>query len=124
MNKDELLAEIEKSRRAIGRDFAASKQELNFSHKAKVQFLKNPFPWLGGAAVLGWLVAGPRTRTKVVKVPFKKGNDVPLKKEAGAAGIVGILLALLRFAVPLLKPAITAYAAKQFAGIADGLNKR
>ncbi len=120
MTKEELLAEISRSRLAIARDFGAVKEELNVSKKLGRTFSLHPYAWLGGAAALGWILAGPKTKTRVVTVgKDKKGGTKKTVKTS--AGLFGIFLTLLRIAVPMLKPAFSAYAAKRFAEMASKL---
>lgn len=125
MTKEELLSEIDRSRLALSRDFGAVKNELNVVSKVERFFQKRPLVWLGGAAALGWVIAGPRTKTKIVKVGAGKEKTKSLaKREASRpAGLVGILLAIFKIAAPILKPAFSAYAAKRFADMASHLGK-
>jgi hypothetical protein len=124
MTKQELIAEIDRSRLALARDFSAVKDEVNFPAKVGKKFQKNPFLWLGGAAALGWMIAGPRTRTKVVKVGVLKEKGRPSKTvEPRPAGVLGVLLTLFKLSIPMLKPALSAYAAKRFAEMAEKLGK-
>jgi len=120
MTKDELLLEINRSRLAISRDFGAVKQELNVSAKLGRTFSLHPFAWLGGAAALGWILAGPKTKTRVVTVGKDKKGAIKNTVKS-PAGLLGIFLTILRIAVPMLKPAFSAYAAKRFAEMASKL---
>ena len=120
MTKDELLLEINRSRLAISRDFGAVKQELNVSAKLGRTFSLHPFAWLGGAAALGWVLAGPKTKTRVVTVGKDKKGAIKNTVKS-PAGLLGIFLTILRIAVPMLKPAFSAYAAKRFAEMASKL---
>ncbi len=120
MTKDELLAEISRSRLAIARDFGAVKEELNVSSKLGRTFSRHPFAWLGGAAALGWILSGPKTKTRVVTVG-KDSKGAVKKTVKSPAGLLGIFLTILRIAVPMLKPVFSAYAAKRFAEMATKL---
>jgi len=120
MTKDELLSEISRSRLAIARDFGSVKEELDVSSKLGKTFSRHPFVWLGGAAALGWIIAGPKTKTRVVTVGKDKKGTVK-KTVSSPAGFLGIFLTILRIAVPMLKPAFSAYAAKRFAEMASKL---
>jgi hypothetical protein len=120
MTKDELLAEITRSRLAIARDFGSVKEELDVSSKLGKIFSRHPFVWLGGAAALGWILAGPKTKTRVVTMGKDKKGTVK-KTVSSPAGFLGIFLTILRIVVPMLKPAFSAYAAKRFAEMASKL---
>ncbi|MEX1119153.1 MAG: hypothetical protein WEB60_10225 [Terrimicrobiaceae bacterium] len=120
MTKDDLLAEIARSRLAIARDFGAVKEELNVSKKLGRTFSHHPLVWLGGAAALGWIIAGPKTKTRVVTVG-KTSKGATKKTVTKPAGFLAIFLTILRIAVPMLKPVFSAYAAKRFAEMASKL---
>jgi len=123
MTKEQLLSEIDRSRLAVSRDFRAIKGELDVASKVNLAFQKRPLAWLGGAAAVGWMIAGPRTRTKIVKVGKEKSGNPAKREPARPAGLIGILLAIFKIAVPMLKPAFSAYAAKRFAEMASQLGK-
>ena len=116
MTKDEILAELHRTRSAISTDTIHLRQELDIQAKLNAVVRKKPLAWIGGAAALGWWLAGPKTRTRVVtKTVDGQGRRVKAKKKKGGFGRFGILFALLRFAFPYLKPALSSYAV-QFLG--------
>jgi hypothetical protein len=54
----------------------------------------------------------------------KSGDKIPKRAEKESPsrrGVLGVLLALLKFSLPLLKPALTAYAGKRFADLSEKL---
>lgn len=116
--KDQLLEELRRSRAAIARDAAAIAEEINLASKIKKSVRLHPLAWLGSAAALGYIFAGPKTRivTKLVKGPAGAAAD---KSSPGWAPILwSILLALFKFAFPLARPALTAFAMRRLAGMA------
>ena len=122
--KAELLADVARSRTAILRDTAAVRAELDLAAKIRNSVRSRPFAWLGGATVLGYFFAGPKTRTKTVTKYLRGKSGEPVRKqEKKPRGFFGVLLSLLRLAIPLVRPALTAYAAKRFGDFAQKLAK-
>ncbi len=125
--KSEILAEVARSRAAIARDTAAVQAELDISARIQRSVKARPFAWMGGAAAIGYMLAGPKTRTKTVTkvVHDKSGSRGPKPKAAKekSKGLFGILLSLLKLAIPLARPALSAYAAKRFGDFAERLGK-
>jgi hypothetical protein len=125
MTKEEILSELSMSRAAITREYVAVRTELDFKSKLDNLVRRKPYAWLGGAAALGWFLAGPKTKTRVVtKVVQPNGTPVVVKeKKKRRAGLIALFLGVIRFAFPLLKPALTAYAGRFFADMATKLPK-
>jgi hypothetical protein len=125
MTKEEILSELSMSRAAITREYVAVRTELDFKSKLDNLVRRKPYAWLGGAAALGWFLAGPKTKTRVVtKVVKPNGTPVVVKeKKKRRAGLIALFLGVIRFAFPLLKPALTAYAGRFFADMATKLPK-
>lgn len=124
MTKEQLLFELAQSRAILSRDCDIVRQELDFKAKARRLVRRKPLAWLGGAAVLGWVLAGPKTKTRVIKKTVTAtGKKVRTEKSAPASrlGWLAGLLAVVKFATPLLKPVLTAYAGKRFANMASNL---
>lgn len=126
MTKEQLLLDLTQSRFLLARDCAQIRQELDFRAKAGRLIRRKPWAWLGGAAALGWILAGPKTKTRVVKkIVTASGKKVRTEKSGPVSrlGWLAGLLAVIKFASPLLKPALTAYAGKRFANLAADLVK-
>jgi hypothetical protein len=125
MTKEEILAELSMSRATLARGYSAVRTELDFKSKLNTLVRQRPYAWLSGAAALGWLLAGPKTKTRVVtKVVKQDGKPIVVKeKKKPRAGLVALLLGVLRLAFPLLKPALTAYAGRFFADMAAKRSK-
>lgn len=118
-DKEKLLEELRRSRRAMARDAAAVVEEINLASKFKKSVRNRPLAWLGGAAALGWILAGPKTRV-VTKSAKGKSQNPPEKPRLGSpVGLWGILLALFKFALPLARPALSAYAARRLGELAE-----
>jgi hypothetical protein len=125
MTKDEILAELSTSRSAITREYAAVRKELDFKSKFDDLVRRKPFWWVTGAAALGWMMAGPKRKTRVVTKVVKPDGTPIVVKEKGKrpAGFIALLLGLMRFLFPVVKPALTAYAGRFFADMATKLPK-
>ena len=122
--KADLLADVARSRTAILRDTAAVRAELDIAAKIQNSVRSRPFAWLGGAAAIGYFFAGPKTRTKTVtKYVRGKSGEPARKPDKKPRGFFHVLLSLLRLALPLIRPALTAYAAKRFGDFAQKLAK-
>lgn len=118
MSKEFLLNELRRSREELSRDTSVLRRELDFEAKLKQSVRKHSFAWLGSAAALGWMIAGPKKKTRVVtKLVGSKGEPIKeeAKKAAGRAGALGIAVTAARFAFPYLRPVLLQYAGR-FAG--------
>lgn len=122
MKKEEILAELGRTRASIARDTQAVRRELDFQAKFAAAVKKKPWMWFGGAAALGWFLAGPKTKTRVVtKVVTPKGEKIktkPAAKSAWKAGRLGLLVSLCRLAFPYLRPLISSYTTEWIAKMA------
>ena len=123
-SKAELLADVARSRAAIKRDTVAVRAELDLATKLQNSVRSRPFAWLGGAAAIGYFFAGPKTRTKTVTKYIKgKSGEAVREKKSKPRGFFAVLLSLFRLALPLGRPALSAYAAKRFGDFAQKLAK-
>jgi hypothetical protein len=106
MTKDEILAELSRSRAGMTREWVTLRREFDFKAKVNNIVRRKPYAWLSGAAALGWLLAGPKRRTRVVtKVikPDAEGKPVVVKEKGKRrAGLLALLLGLMRLALPVV----------------------
>ncbi len=108
-DKTELIAELARARSSLTANVLALRRDLDFPARAKKAFKSSPLPWLGGAALVGILVARfPRRTKKVVTVSRKKE---PVLEEAGKAGL---LLGALKIAFDFARPALLKWATRRF----------
>lgn len=121
--KEELLAEIARSRDAIARDFLETTEAVDPRLQAARLYRRSPYFFLGAAAALGWIVAGPRKVSRAAPRRSGKQKRVPREEAASrkSGGIFGMLVTLVRLIVPVIKPALSAYAAKRLSELAKGL---
>lgn len=122
--KEQLIAELARTRQAMTRDCAGIKRELDYKAKLEAAVRRKPFAWFGGAAIVGWMLAGPKTRTKhrTITKYVPQGEKVPkaqVAKSAGRFGFLGIILTVIRLAFPLVKPALSNYALRRLSEMAE-----
>jgi hypothetical protein len=123
--KADILAEIERSRMAIRRDFRSVRTELDVAEHVRRSVKKRPLAWLGSAAVLGYFFAGPRTRTRTVTkyVPDAKAARKAERQEKHKPGKIATLLRVFQLVSPLVRPALTAYATRRLGELASRYGK-
>ncbi len=107
-----LIAEIEVARGKIANTGTALREagegmrrRFDIPNRAKLSFEKHRPAWLGGAAILGLLLA---------KLPARK-KTVFVGQATGAVGKIGTILGLVKFAGGLAKPFLGDLAAKWLA---------
>jgi len=105
--KSQLIAELERSRSEFAHGVRGLRQDMDVGAHLKHAFVRQKAVWLGGAAIMGWLLAKLPSRKKKVKVAPIRSAKVT-EAERG-----GILLTVLNLLVPLLKPAVMAFATKK-----------
>ena len=121
-DKAELIAELAQARATMYGYALALRRDLDFSTRAKNAFKRSPLPWLGGAALLGLLVARLPRRTKKVVTISSKSKKEPIVEEAGKAGLV---LGALKIAFDLARPALIKWATQRFSNyVADVQNRK
>ncbi len=121
--KEKILEDLRRSRAAIARDANAVVEEVNLVSKLKKSVRNRPLAWLGGAAALGWVLAGPKTRIVTKTVKGKSLEPAKKSRLSGAAGLWSILLALFKIAYPLARPALTAYATRRVGEFAEKFSR-
>ncbi len=122
--KSEILAELARSREAIARDSSSVRSQIDPAARFRSSVRSRPLAWLGGAAAIGYIFAGPKTRVKTVTKVVRGDSKIPPALAAKRPhGLWDIIFALLKLAVPLVRPALSAYAAKRFADFADKLGR-
>jgi hypothetical protein len=109
----ELLAELSRSRSQLASSIAGLRVDMDVPAHFKTAVGRNKSIWLGGAALLGWLISRLPARKKTVKVLVDKGNRTEIKKVEKA----GLLLGLLKLIFSLLRPIIMGFATKKIAGM-------
>jgi hypothetical protein len=120
-SKQEILEELRRSRVAIARDTASIAEELNLVSKIRRSVKTRPLAWLGSAAALGYILAGPKTRKAPKNISVKKGAKSEKSEPARTErqGFISILFNLAKFLFPLLRPALSAYAAQRLSELSS-----
>lgn len=110
----QLRQEVAHSRDWMSRDISGLRYELDFPLKFRKSFQRETVIWVGVAVAVGIVLVMMPARTK--KVP----TELKVKKKGGQEEILGAGLALgvLKVAMTLVKPAITAFIAKKVKGYA------
>lgn len=107
--KLEILEELRRSRLAIARDTASVARELDVVSKLRRSVTSRPLAWLGGAAAIGYMLAGPKKRKALAALPSKP--TTPAKN--AWQRLFSILFQIARMLFPLFRPALSAYAAQR-----------
>ena len=107
--KTELIAELSRARTSMAGNVSALRRDLDFPTRARKAFTRSPLPWLGGAALVGLIVARFPKRTKKVVTVFPK-KEPPLEQ----AGKAGLLLGALKIAFDFARPALLKWATQRF----------
>lgn len=110
----QLRQEVAHSRDWLARDLSGLRYELDFPLKFRKSFQRQTVIWMTVAVAVGIILVVMPARTK--KVP----TSLKVKKRGGQEEILGTGLALgvLKLAVTLFKPAITAFISKKMSGYA------
>lgn len=106
MSADNLRQEIAASRLAIEGDVAMLRAELDFVTKTKRAVVERPLPWLGGAALVGYILSG-RRRKKAAR--HAKGKP----EAARRLTVLGVLAGTARLLFPLARPLVTEFATRK-----------
>lgn len=109
-NKAELIAELARARALLTGSAVALRSDLDFPERAKKAFQNGPLPWLGGAALVGIILARwSPVRAKKTATAVRR-SEKPILENAGKAGL---LLGILKMVLDFARPAATAWAQKK-----------
>jgi len=114
---EELIRALEESRRGISQHALRVQDRINPVTRFKEVIQRNQGAWIGGALIAGFVLARlPALFPRKRKVKRKDGKEelLPPKKS-----MLVMLVAAIRFLIPLFKPAITEFASDQLAKWAD-----
>ncbi|MDP9291742.1 MAG: hypothetical protein M3O82_05200 [Verrucomicrobiota bacterium] len=95
----------------------AVRDDLNLPAHFKAAVGRHKTFWLSGAAIIGWVLAKLPARQKKVYV------DRHNKKAVKQMGFAGLLLGVLKLVFSLARPALTAFATKKLADVAQTKEK-
>ncbi len=107
-DKTELIAELAQARARTSVYTQALRKDLDVPTRVRKAFKSSPLPWLGGAGLVGIILARLSPgRAKTKPVVSLRPSAEPALKNAGKAGL---LLGVLKMVLDLLRPAITNWA--------------
>jgi hypothetical protein len=113
--KSELIAELARSREALTANVRGLGNDLNLVRRIETAFQRHRFAWLGGATLLGVIIAKLPARTKKVVVD-RQGRKQSTEEKAVKAGL---LITVLKIAFDIARPALTKWVAQRVAAYAD-----
>jgi hypothetical protein len=117
---DDLKVEIARSRDRITRDLRVFRREVDIPRKIKRSFQTQTGTWVTAAVVVGAILILLPARRKVVhvepKIRFGRKDSKTKLLETGFA------LTALKFAITLLRPALTSYITKKVRTFATATN--
>lgn len=115
--KAQLAAELNRARSGMVVGWDGLREDLNLPAHFKAAVGRHKTFWLSGAAIIGWVLAKLPSRKQ--KVYLDRHN----KKQIRQVGSAGLLLGLLKLIFSLARPALTAFATKKLADVAQTKEK-
>jgi hypothetical protein len=109
--KQELSRDLAHARELATKSREGLSEDLRIGEKVKENLSRYRGVWIGGAILLGLIIAKIPPRTKKVPVVVPKGTKA--EKELKDAGKVGVALAILKTALDIGKPFLASYIAKR-----------
>jgi hypothetical protein len=110
-DKHAIVAELAAARSRLSATGEALRRSLDVPARAKESFRRHRPAWLGGAAIVGFVLSKLPSRKKTVFVERATG------KVLGAAGKLGAIFSAAKFAITVAKPLLTELAGSNFAEI-------
>jgi len=100
-DKHEFVTELAAARARISAAAGALRQSLDVPARARESFKRHRPTWLGGAAIVGFVLSKLPSRKKTVFVERTTGNVL------GAAGKLGALFSAVKFAITVARPLLS-----------------
>lgn len=109
--KSKLAADLDRARTGMSASWNELRSDANLRAHVQSSFQRHKGAWLGAASILGWILARLPSRQKKILVD-KHGKTARVNKSGG------LLLGLLGLAMPLMKPALTAFVTAKLSELA------
>jgi hypothetical protein len=122
-DKDFLAARLEQDRQKMALQVSELKKDYNLARRLRTSVQRDPWPWLVGAAIIGFLVSWVPARRKEVYLP----SDPVKPRSRGEARSPGgdqIQNPVMNKIWSLAKPIISTYIGRELYNYARRLNKR
>jgi hypothetical protein len=107
-DKDAILTELAAARSRLSETGGALRTTFDLASRAKQSFQRHRPTWLGGAALLGLVLAKLPTRRKTVFVEKATGKTI------GAAGKLGFLWPVAKLVFDFAMPVVSELAGKYY----------
>ena len=121
--KTELIADLDRARARIARNFGALREDLDVATHFKESFHKNKAAYIGSAGLFGLLLSKLPSRKKKVYVDRKTGKSAAVEA-AEEAGKAGIWLVILQFIFKTFRPLLMSLATKQVTQFVQSRGRR
>ncbi len=105
-DRQAIVAELAAARARLSATGEALRRSLDVSARVKENFQRHRPAWLGGTALVGFLLSKLPARKKTVFVERVSG------KVLGAAGKLGALFSAAKFAIRFAAPLVSEFASK------------
>jgi hypothetical protein len=109
--KSELILALDQARRRASTHASGVRQHAHPGKKLRASFSQHKLAWLGGAALLGLVLARPSRRNK-------KTSSAAAPDSVARSAKAGLLIGALKLAFDLSKPLLTSWATNQLTELA------
>lgn len=109
--KSELIVALDQARSRVTTHASGVRAHAHPGKKLRSSFSQHKLAWLGGAALLGLVLARPSKRNK-------KTSFAPAQDSVARSAKAGLLIGALKLAFDLSKPLLTSWATNQLAELA------
>lgn len=116
--KAELISQLGNARARMTGHSRGARAHLHPGQKARALFKQHRVSCLGGAALVGLVLAKLPPRTK--KVPAQRRKD---REQLARAGQAGFVLGTLKLILDLIKPLLIAWATKRVGDVAKSTRR-
>ena len=116
-DKSALLAELDAARARLSETGEALRRQFDVPTRAKESFRQHRPAWLGGAALVGLVLAKLPARKKTVLIERATGKAI------GAVGKLGVVWSVAKLAFDFARPLLSEFAGKHAGDLARRFGK-